>query len=206
MIRLSIIVAATAKNGIGKGGTMPWHIHDDLRYFAHVTQNAPEGTQNAVIMGRKTWESIPAKNRPLSKRLNIVISNDDSYNLFVHLYTFIRPGTAVLVKSLEQALHVSSDVPINRGFIVGGASLYQKTLIPTPEAEVDRVLVTRITAPEFDCDTFMPDFTTYGKWVRASHQALVDWVGFPVAEGAQKQADGTEYEFQMWTRVEEQAK
>lgn len=83
MIRLSIIVAATTVNGIGKNGRLPWHIREDMRFFAHVTQNAPEGTQNAVIMGRKTWESIPAKNRPLSKRLNIVISNNPNYKLYV---------------------------------------------------------------------------------------------------------------------------
>jgi len=83
MIRLSIIVAATTANGIGKNGRLPWHIREDMKFFAYVTQNAPEGTQNAVIMGRKTWESIPAKNRPLSKRLNIVISNNPNYKLYV---------------------------------------------------------------------------------------------------------------------------
>jgi len=81
MICLSIIVAATTANGIGKNGRLPWCIHQDMKYFMHATQNAPEGTQNAVIMGRRTWESIPAKHRPLSKRLNIVISNNPHYTL-----------------------------------------------------------------------------------------------------------------------------
>jgi len=85
MIRLSIIVAATTANGIGKNGRLPWCIHEDMKYFMRVTQNAPEGTQNAVIMGRKTWESIPAKYRPLSERLNIVISNNSDYTLYGHL-------------------------------------------------------------------------------------------------------------------------
>jgi len=88
MIRLSIIVAATTANGIGKNGRLPWCIYEDMKYFMHVTQNAPEGTQNAVIMGRKTWESIPAKYRPLSKRLNIVISNNPDYTLYGHLNFF----------------------------------------------------------------------------------------------------------------------
>jgi len=48
MIRLSIIVAATTTNGIGKNGRLPWCIHEDMKYFMRVTQNAPEGTQNAV--------------------------------------------------------------------------------------------------------------------------------------------------------------
>jgi len=88
MIRLSIIVAATTANEIGKNGRLPWCIHEDMKYFMHVTQHAPEGTQNAVIMGRKTWESIPAKYKPLSKRLNIVISNNPNYTLYGHLNFF----------------------------------------------------------------------------------------------------------------------
>jgi dihydrofolate reductase len=89
--RLTIIVAATTTNGIGKAGGMPWHISADLKYFKDVTSKAPEGTQNVVIMGRKTWESIPAKNRPLADRFNIVISKDPSYNLYVHpsFYSFL---------------------------------------------------------------------------------------------------------------------
>ena len=94
MIRLSIIVAATTTNGIGKNGRLPWCIHEDMKYFMHVTQNAPEGTQNAVIMGRKTWESIPAKYRPLSKRLNIVISNNSGYTLYGH-FIFLQ-STSIL--------------------------------------------------------------------------------------------------------------
>ncbi|KAF5355673.1 hypothetical protein D9756_003747 [Leucocoprinus leucothites] len=194
MIRLSIIVAATTTNGIGKNGRLPWHIHEDMRYFAHVTQHAPEGYQNAVIMGRKTWESIPAKNRPLSKRFNVVISNDKSYDLNA------APGTAVVVNSLEEALQLKTDIPIHRGFVIGGASLYNKTLQPNPEVEVDRVLITRVTAPRFDCDTFMPEFKAEGQWKRESHETLVEWVGFDVPAGVQKQQDGAEYEFQMWTR------
>lgn len=79
--------------------------------------------------------------------------------------------------------------------------MYNKTLqcSASAEAEVDRVLVTRITAPEYDCDTFMPEFRNTGKWTQASHDALVEWVGFAVPAGVQKQGD-TEYEFQMWTR------
>jgi dihydrofolate reductase len=83
MSRLTIIVAATVSNGIGKNGTLPWHLSRDLKYFAQVTSSAPEGTQNAVLMGRNTWESIPVKYRPLKGRLNVVISRDPNYNLYV---------------------------------------------------------------------------------------------------------------------------
>ena len=81
MSHLTLIVAATTKNGIGRGGTMPWHIPKDLAYFSRVTTSAPIGQANAVLMGRKTWESIPNKFRPLKKRINIVLSRDKDYDL-----------------------------------------------------------------------------------------------------------------------------
>ena len=110
------------------------------------------------------------------------------------------PETAVLVSSLKDALRLKRTAPIHRAFIIGGASLYKATLEPSPEALVDRVLVTRILTPVYDCDTLMPEFRAKGKWKQESHQVLVDWVGFDVPNGVQKQKDGTEYEFQLWTR------
>ena len=84
MPSLTLIVAATLANGIGKGSRLPWKIPHDMSYFAHVTTHAPEGSMNAVIMGRKTWESIPAKNRPLKQRKNVVISRNPDYSLYVY--------------------------------------------------------------------------------------------------------------------------
>jgi dihydrofolate reductase len=74
--RINIVVAATPTGGIGINGQLPWTIPADLKYFKRVTSEAAPGKQNAVIMGRKTWASIPAKFRPLSDRLNVVLSSD----------------------------------------------------------------------------------------------------------------------------------
>ena len=81
MSRLTIIIAATKANGIGVNNNLPWRIPKEMKYFAQVTSNAADGQQNAVIMGRKTWESIPKKNRPLSNRFNIVLSRNPNYDL-----------------------------------------------------------------------------------------------------------------------------
>jgi dihydrofolate reductase len=81
MTRLTIIVAATIKNGIGQSGRLPWRLPQEMAYFARVTTTATDGSVNAVIMGRNTWESIPARFRPLSKRLNVVISRNKDYDL-----------------------------------------------------------------------------------------------------------------------------
>merc|ERR1719389_1259735 len=71
---VSVIVASTGRGGIGKDGSIPWRLKGDLAYFKRVTTNAPAGKKNIVIMGRKTWESIPAKFRPLPDRLNVVLT------------------------------------------------------------------------------------------------------------------------------------
>jgi len=83
MSRLTIIVAATQSNGIGLNSLLPWHLPKELKYFAQVTKNAPEGQYNAVIMGRNTWESIPYTSRPLARRVNIVTSRNKNYKLYV---------------------------------------------------------------------------------------------------------------------------
>ena len=93
MTRLTIIVAATLNNGIGQNGRLPWRLSKEMQYFARVTSNAPEGSVNAVLMGRNTWESIPKKFRPLPKRVNVVVSSNRQYELCV-LYKFnVRSST-----------------------------------------------------------------------------------------------------------------
>jgi len=88
MSHLTIIIAATKSNGIGQNGKLPWRLSKEMAYFARVTSNAPDGRRNAVIMGRKTWESIPTNFRPLSKRLNVVVSHNRDYELYVFCLLF----------------------------------------------------------------------------------------------------------------------
>jgi dihydrofolate reductase len=83
MSRLTIIVAATKANGIGVNNSLPWRLPREMKYFMQVTSNVVDGQQNAVIMGRKTWESIPKEHRPLSNRYNIILSRKQNYDLLV---------------------------------------------------------------------------------------------------------------------------
>ncbi len=73
---VNLIVAATARGGIGKDGRLPWELPTDMAFFRTTTlaTSGAAGKQNAVVMGRKTWASIPAKFRPLKGRLNVVLS------------------------------------------------------------------------------------------------------------------------------------
>ncbi|KAG6857540.1 hypothetical protein H0H87_000139 [Tephrocybe sp. NHM501043] len=203
MLRLTIIVAATKTNGIGQNAGLPWRLPREMKYFAQVTTATPEGTTNAVLMGRNTWESIPEKYRPLSRRVNLVTSRNVDHELESspdapsHLHNN-------LVSALEQ---LNSLQQLHRAFVIGGASMYSESLALTPgsSAVVDRILLTRILTDFDDCDVFMADFLKEGidadlPWTQSSHSELEGWVGFKVPEGEQEER-GVKYEFQMWTRA-----
>lgn len=91
----------------------------------------------------------------------------------------------------------SSNLSIDRRFLIGGGSLYAEAL---SRSMADRVLLTRILSPEFpDCDTFIPDLTSGSDWSQKTFAELKAWVGTDVAEGIQEE-NGVRYEFQMWER------
>lgn len=201
----TLIVAATAANGIGiiEGATakLPWRLPKEMAYFARVTSSASQGKQNAVVMGRRTWQSIPSRFRPLNNRLNVVLSRNESF-------LESQPGCGNLVRSnsLREALRLSGD-SVHRIFIIGGASVYAEALQLQDEVAgflVDRILLTRILSPAFeDCNVHFPDIwhptDSPLRWERSSHQELEKWLGLEVSEGVQEEK-GVQYEFQMWTR------
>ncbi|KAJ3558818.1 hypothetical protein NM688_g698 [Phlebia brevispora] len=206
-------VAATIHDGIGQNARLPWRLPQEMAYFARVTSNAPEGHINAVVMGRNTWESIPAKFRPLPRRVNVVISRNEHYDASASVpansKAFLRQYTNLNSALVHLSTYTTETTAIHRAFIIGGASLYRDTLLlpPTSPAFVDRILLTRILSPAFEeCDVFMPNFRDeklaegHGPWKRESHDKLKEWVGFDVPEGIQEEK-GVQYEFQMWTRL-----
>ena len=85
MSRVTLIVAATTKNGIGQAGKLPWRLPQEMQYFARVTTGEPDGKskKNAIVMGRVTWEGIPRRRRPLPGRMNFVVSRQTEYELCV---------------------------------------------------------------------------------------------------------------------------
>lgn len=218
-LNLTLIVAATSKNlGIGKNGGLPWRLKAEMQYFARVTTrlptqyaSAPKGeVQNAVIMGRKTWESIPKKFRPLRERLNVVLSSQVEGE-----GTKLVEG-AIWMKSLEHALgtleglradgkgEAQEGVPrIARAFVIGGAGVY-KSALELPNSVADRVLLTKVHC-DFDCDTFFPvalhgeDGARLG-WKRSSNQELADYIGEDIVEGTTKEGE-TEYEYCLFERT-----
>ncbi len=141
------IIAALDKNrGIGQGGKLPWNLRGDMKHFKEVTVGAQEATagQNAVIMGRTTWDSIPARFRPLEGRINVVLSRKPLVEL---------PQGVLQAGSLDEALAQTKAQGGREVFIIGGASVYAQA-INHPDCQT--LYLTEIES-EFPCDTFFPE-------------------------------------------------
>jgi dihydrofolate reductase len=117
-----IVIAALARDRvIGKENRLLWHLPEDMRHFKALTQGHP------VIMGRKTWESLPDKFRPLPGRKNIVITRNSAY---------LAPG-AVLAETLDAALAACADASL--AFVIGGAEIYALALPRSTRMELTEI-------------------------------------------------------------------
>lgn len=146
------IVAADDRGGIGLNGKLPWHLPGDMKHFRDITTGTGG---NAVVMGRKTWESIPEKYRPLPGRINVVLTRDASYAL--------PDGAARAASFLDALGECLSATDI---FIIGGAAVYQTAL---DHPRCGKVHLTRVTG-DFGCDTFLPDLEA-ARFTVASEEA-----------------------------------
>lgn len=150
---IGLVWAQSANGVIGRDGTLPWHLPEDLKHFRTLTSGA------TVLMGRRTWESLPPRFRPLPGRRNVVLSATPQEGV----ETF--PDLAGALGS------VSGD-----GWVIGGAAVYRAAL---PFA--DRIVVTEIRET-FDGDTLAPDVgrapDTTGEWQESStglHYRFLTW-------------------------------
>jgi dihydrofolate reductase/thymidylate synthase len=143
--RFSIVVAADEAGGIGKNGQLPWRLTGDMAYFKKLTGEPPApGLQNAVIMGRKTWDSIPARFRPLPDRLNVVISRNAALAL---------PPDVIRAESLDRALALVDSTPgAGSTFVIGGGEIFRHAI---NHPDLGSVHLTCVHAT-LDCDTFFP--------------------------------------------------
>lgn len=138
------LIAAVEKNfGIGINNTLPWNIPEDLQFFQNTTtQTKNPELQNSIIMGRKTWESLPEKHRPLKNRHNIILTRDTTYQ---------APG-AETTTTIEDALKLAQQKNSESIFIIGGGTIYNETI---NHPAITGVYLTHIDS-EFECDTFFP--------------------------------------------------
>lgn len=144
---LSLIAAVSANHVIGHANNLPWHIPEDLEYFKRLTKG------KIVLMGRKTWESIPEKFRPLPKRKNIVITRQPNYAV---------PAGVEVFASIDEALAAHAGEEI---VVIGGGEIYCQTI-----DRADTLYITHIRR-EFAGDAFFPaiDPTIWQEAAREDH-------------------------------------
>ncbi|XP_029052826.2 dihydrofolate reductase [Osmia bicornis bicornis] len=146
-LSLNLIAAACEGMGIGVKGTLPWKLKSEMAFFTSMTTKTKDSNKtNVVLMGRRTWECIPSKYRPLPNRINIVLTSQ-----------FLDYGNeAIVCKSIPHAIDVISKEPLKDQvesiWVIGGSSVY-KAAMESPN--FSRLYLTKIKKP-FDCDTFFP--------------------------------------------------
>ncbi|KAM0009762.1 putative dihydrofolate reductase, Thymidylate synthase [Helianthus debilis subsp. tardiflorus] len=155
-----VVVAATRTMGIGKDGKLPWKLPSDLKFFKDVTMATSDPSKkNAIIMGRKTWDSIPLKHRPLTGRLNVVLTRSGSSDI-------ATTENVLTCGSMISALEILASSPyclcIERVFVIGGGEILRESL---NSAGCDAIHITEIET-DFDCDTFIPaiDASQFQPW------------------------------------------
>lgn len=133
---ISMIAALTKNRVIGKNNDLPWKLPDDMKFFMTTTKD------HHVILGRKNYDSIPPKFKPLPNRTNIVVTRQKHFK---------APG-CIVVDSVEKGLDIARENNEPEAFVIGGAEIYKLGL---PHA--DRLYLTEIDAI-IDGDTYFPDF------------------------------------------------
>lgn len=153
--RLHLIFARAANGVIGKDNALPWHLPEDLAHFKRTTLGCP------VIMGRKTWDSLPPKFRPLPGRLNIVVTRNAGWHA----------EGATQAASLEQAMALCP--PGADAWVIGGAQIYAAAMPLASSAVVTEI------AQDFDGDAHAPAFDD--RWVETHRESHTSASGLPFA-------------------------
>ncbi|CAL5329059.1 unnamed protein product [Camellia sinensis] len=176
-----VVVAATQNMGIGKDGKLPWKLPSDLKFFKDVTLTTSDPVKkNAVIMGRKTWESIPLEHRPLPGRLNVVLTRSGSFDI-------ATAENVVICGSIGSALELLAASPyclsIEKVFVIGGGQILREAL---NAPGCDAIHITEIET-NIECDTFIPavDMSVFLPW----------YSSFPLVE------NNIRYSFTTYVRV-----
>ncbi len=141
-----LIVAIAQNNAIGKDNNLLWHLPADMKFFKEQT------SEHTIITGRKNYESIPEKFRPLPNRMNIVVTRDKNY----------QATGAFVVNSLEEAIEKAKKSGAEKCFIIGGGQIYKECL---EKNLIDEMLITHVEAAP-QADTFFPEIDS-AKWEKA---------------------------------------
>jgi dihydrofolate reductase len=137
-MKVSLIVAMDAKRGIGKNNDLMWHLPADMNFFKETTKN------QIVVMGRRNYDSIPEKYRPLPNRLNVILTRNIEF----------QAENCLVFNSLKDCLTHFENENERKVFIIGGGEIYKMALDANC---LDEMFITDVDGV-FDADTFFPEF------------------------------------------------
>jgi dihydrofolate reductase len=151
---VALIVAMGANREIGSNNDLMWHLRTDMLFFRDTTMS------HYVIMGRKNFDSIPAKYKPLNGRVNVIISRNQDF-LYEECYT---------CSNLQEAIDVAQGNGEEKVFVIGGGQIYQLAL---DQGLVDEMYITHVAGNFPHADVFFPkiDFSQWNKTILNSVQA-----------------------------------
>jgi dihydrofolate reductase len=135
-MKVSLIVAMDAKRGIGKNNDLMWHLPADMNFFKETTKN------QIVVMGRRNYDSIPEKYRPLPNRLNVILTRNKEF----------QAENCLVFNSLKDCLTHFENENERKVFIIGGGEIYKMALDANC---LDEMFITYVDGV-FDADTFFP--------------------------------------------------
>lgn len=142
-MKTALIVAMDSDRGIGKNNDLMWHLPKDMKFFKDTTQG------QIVVMGRKNYDSIPEKYRPLPNRLNVVLTRNVNF----------EASNCLVFHSLEECLTHFKEESERIVFIIGGGEIYRMAL---DSGILDEMYITHVHE-RYDAETFFPSFEE-GKW------------------------------------------
>ncbi len=143
-MKLNLILARARSGVIGHHNTLPWHLPEDMAHFKRTTLGCP------VIMGRKTWDSLPPKFRPLPGRLNVVVTRQSDW----------QADGALVAHSIAQACDLCPSA--STAWVIGGAEIYAQAM-----SLASMAVVTEIDA-DFEGDAFAPHFGP--EWIEVARE------------------------------------
>lgn len=152
-MKFSLIVAMDSNRGIGKDNDLMWHLPAEMRFFTTTTK------EQIVVMGRKNYDSIPEKYRPLPNRENVVLSRNPDFDA----------GDCKVFTSLNECIEHFNSETERKLFVIGGGQIYREALA---HDDLNEMFITYIDHA-FEPDTFFPEFdeTTWNKEEMFSYEA-----------------------------------
>lgn len=175
---ISAIVAVDENYGIGYKGDLLFHIKDDLKNFRKITSSSDK--ENFVIMGRKTYDSLPTK--PLPNRFNIIITRNEK----MYLYDILNPSEKIIYTNLDIVKHNlvnGCNLDKHDIFIIGGGEIY-KELLPYCE----KLYITKVLKSYENVDTYFPNIDKMSNWELESSSDI-------------KEEDGIRYQFCIYKNL-----